>query len=229
MSRDAGKSYSEADPEVSEAIDFARYYSLSAREKEFDSAPVGVVLVVPPWNFPYAIPAGGVCAALAAGNTVIFKPAPQSVATAWHLIQQLWKAGIPQNVLQFVPTQDDEDGKHLVLHPGIDAVILTGGFETAELFTKLRPEIRLMAETSGKNAILITASADIDNAVKDLVQSAFGHAGQKCSAASLAIVDSVFTEPSFQSIKDAVETLRWRGRIFDCSWAVHHRVSFYRH
>ena len=89
MARDAGKTFAEGDPEVSEAIDFARYYGRSAhraaRRHEAPSAPVGVVVVVPPWNFPYAIPAGGVLAALAAGNAVILKPAPETVATAWLL------------------------------------------------------------------------------------------------------------------------------------------------
>lgn len=210
MARDTGKSFAEADPEVSEAIDFARFYALSARDKELDSTPIGVVLIVPPWNFPYAIAVGGVCAALATGNAVILKPAPESVATAWQIVQQLWSAGVPKRVLQFVPTRDDEVGQYLVTHAGIDAVILTGGFDTALMFTRWKPEIRLMAETSGKNSILITASADIDNAVKDLVQSAFGHAGQKCSAASLAIVDSsIYKNPAFlNQLKDAVETLR---------------------
>ncbi len=210
MSRDAGKTFAEADPEISEAIDFARYYALSAITKEEGSKPVGVVLVVPPWNFPYAIPVGGVCAALAAGNAVILKPAPETIATAWRIVSQLWQAGVPKNVLQFLPTRDDEDGQHLVTHPGVDLTILTGAFATAEMFTKWRPEIRLMAETSGKNAILISASADIDSAVKDLVQSAFGHAGQKCSAASLAIVEkSIYCNPAFLSqLKDAVESLR---------------------
>ena len=209
MSRDAGKTFSEADPEVSEAIDFARYYALSAIEKEKGSSPVGVVLVVPPWNFPYAIPMGGVCAALAAGNTVILKPAPETVATAWQIVTQLWNAGVPKDVLQFVPTRDDHNGQHLVTHSGVNVTILTGAFATAELFTSWKPHIRLMAETSGKNAILISASADIDSAVKDLVQSAFGHAGQKCSAASLAIVEStIYSDPSFlNQLKDAVESL----------------------
>ncbi len=209
MSRDAGKTVAEADPEVSEGIDFARFYALSSYEKCDDSKPLGVVLVVPPWNFPYAIPMGGVCSALAAGNAVILKPAPETVATAWQIARQLWDAGVPQHVLQFVPTRDDDDGLHLVTHPGINGIILTGSFETASMFTSWKPEIRLMAETSGKNAILISASADIDNAVKDLVQSAFGHAGQKCSAASLAIVEaSIYKNPSFlNQLKDAVESL----------------------
>ena len=210
MSRDAGKVFSEADPEISEAIDFARYYALSAREKELGSQPIGVVSVIPPWNFPYAIAAGGICAGLAAGNTVIFKPAPEAVATGWLLVQQLWRAGVPKKVLQFVPTRDDEVGRRLITHSGIDATILTGGFETAEKFHSWRSDINLIAETSGKNSILISASADIDLAVKDLVQSAFGHAGQKCSAASVAIVDStIFNNPNFiNQLKDAVESLK---------------------
>ena len=210
MARDAGKSVAEADPEVSEAIDFARFYALSSRGKCEGSTPLGVVLIVPPWNFPYAIPMGGVCAALAAGNTVILKPAPETVATAWQIVQQLWSAGVPRNVLQFVPTRDDQDGRHLVTHDGVNGVILTGAFDTAAMFTSWKPDIRLMAETSGKNAILISASADIDGAVKDLVQSAFGHGGQKCSAASLAIVESsIYDNPSFlRQLKDAVESLQ---------------------
>jgi RHH-type proline utilization regulon transcriptional repressor/proline dehydrogenase/delta 1-pyrroline-5-carboxylate dehydrogenase len=209
MARDGGKTEAEADPEVSEGIDFARFYATSAVEFE-SSAPLGTVLVVPPWNFPYAIPAGGVCAALAAGNAVILKPAPESVATAWQLVQQLWRGGVPRDVLQFVATRDDDNGRRLVTHPGVDAVILTGSFETALMFTSWRPDITLLAETSGKNAMLISACADIDVAVRDLVQSAFGHAGQKCSAASLAIVvQDVYDDPAFlRQLADAVRSLR---------------------
>jgi len=208
MMRDAGKTLGEAIPEISEAIDFANFYSFAA--KDFGpSKPLGTVLVVPPWNFPYAIPMGGICAALAAGNTVILKPAPESVATAFEVVSQLWEGGIPKNVLQFLPMRDDEDGQYLVTHEGIDGVILTGSFETAKLFTKWRPEINILAETSGKNATLISACADIDTAVKDLVQSAFGHAGQKCSASSIAIVEtSIYRNPAFfRQLKDAVTSL----------------------
>lgn len=210
MSRDAGKTYSEADPEVSEGIDFLRYYALSALDKESESTPLGVVLIVPPWNFPFAITLGGVCAALASGNTVILKPAPETVATSYLIAEILWSCGVPHNVLQFVPTRDDENGMYLVSHAGVNAVILTGSFDTALMFTKFAPHINLIAETSGKNAIYISASADIDNAVKDLVLSAFGHAGQKCSAASLAIVDtSIYENPAFISqLKDAVQSLQ---------------------
>ena len=212
MSRDAGKTVSEADPEVSEAIDFANYYALSAisLDLERQSSPVGVVVVVPPWNFPYAIPTGGICAALAAGNTVIFKSAPETVATSWHLVNQLWKAGVPKSVLQFVSTEDNEVGQALVSHEDVNAVILTGGYSTALLFASWRNELNLLAETSGKNSMVLTACCDIDVAVKDLVQSAFGHAGQKCSAASLAIVDkNIYENPNFKKqLIDAVKSLK---------------------
>jgi len=209
MARDGGKTVAEADAEVSEGVDFARFYAAHAPSDDL-SVPLGVVVVVPPWNFPYAIPAGGILAALAAGNAVILKPAPETVAVASELVHQLWDGGVPRNVLQLVPTRDDECGRHLVCHDSVNAVILTGAFETAMLFTSWKSSLRLLAETSGKNALVITASADIDLAVKDLVQSAFGHAGQKCSAASLAIVErSMYEDPKFQSqLIDAVTSLR---------------------
>jgi len=209
MARDAGKTVSEGDPEVNEAIDFARYYASQGVDNTGSKA-MGVVLVVPPWNFPYAIPAGGVCAALAAGNTVILKPAPETVATAWLLAQQLWEGGVPKDALQFVPTRDDETGKYLVAHDGIDALILTGAFDTANMFMSWKNELNLLAETSGKNSLVVSACADIDAAVKDLVQSAFGHAGQKCSAASLGIiVESIYNDPSFiRQLIDDVTTLK---------------------
>ena len=212
MARDAGKTVAEADPEVSEAIDFANYYALSAISLDLEkhSSPVGIVVIVPPWNFPYAIPTGGICAALAAGNSVIFKSAPETVATSWQLVNQLWRAGVPKEVLQFVSTEDNEIGKSLITHEGVNAVILTGAYSTAELFSSWKNELNLLAETSGKNSMVLTACCDIDVAVKDLVQSAFGHAGQKCSAASLAIVEkSIYENPNFKKqLIDAVQSLR---------------------
>ena len=223
MSRDAGKTFAEADPEVSEAIDFANFYAANAEKinMDSDSTPTGVVVVVPPWNFPYSIPAGGIFAALAAGNSVIFKSAPETVATSWQLVNQIWQAGVPKEVLQFVSTRDDEVGKHLVSNPEVNAVILTGAFSTAEMFSSWRAEMNLLAETSGKNSIILTASCDIDVAVKDLVQSAFGNAGQKCSAASLAIVQkSIYEDPSFKrQLVDAVTTLKI-GKGYELSTSV---------
>ena len=216
MARTACKTIAEGDPEVSEAIDFARYYGwcTHAIEERVASGltflPNGVVLVASPWNFPYAIPAGGVCAALAAGNAVILKPAPEVREVAYELAQQLWRAGVPRKLLQFVACPDNQVGQHVVTHNDVATVVLTGAYETAQQFRSWKPSIRVLAETSGKNALVITAAADEDSAIRDLVRSAFGHAGQKCSAASLAIVEaSVYDDPTFMSrLADAVRSFR---------------------
>jgi RHH-type proline utilization regulon transcriptional repressor/proline dehydrogenase/delta 1-pyrroline-5-carboxylate dehydrogenase len=216
MVHDAAKTIHEGDAEVSEACDFARYYAASAGQigrletEGVDFTPLGTVVVASPWNFPFAIPAGGVLAALAAGNAVILKPAPESVLTAWLVAGQCWEAGVPADVLQFLPCPDDEVGQALISHDEVDAVILTGSYETASMFLSWKPGLRLHAETSGKNAMIITAAADIDLAVKDLVHSAFSHSGQKCSAASLAIVEArVYDDPAFRAqLADAVISLK---------------------
>ena len=215
MAYDAGKTAGESDPEVSEAIDFARYYGDRALDLDRfrDGArfsPHRVVVVAPPWNFPLAIPAGGVLAALAAGSGVILKPAPETVLTAWHLAECCWLAGVPRDVLQFVPTADDEVGRRLVTHQGVDAVILTGAFDTARLFLGWRPDLALHAETSGKNALVVTSAADQDDAIRDLLRSAFSHSGQKCSAASLAIVEAPLYDAGHFAARlaDAVSSLR---------------------
>nr|WP_188219131.1 bifunctional proline dehydrogenase/L-glutamate gamma-semialdehyde dehydrogenase [Microcella alkalica] len=214
MAAEAGKTLAEGDPEVSEAIDFAHYYAESARDlarvEEARFEPVRLTLVVPPWNFPVAIPAGGVLAALAAGSAVIIKPAPQVRRCAAVMVQALWDAGVPREVLRLVDVPENELGRQLVSHPAVDRVVLTGAFETAALFRSWRPDLPLLAETSGKNAIVVTPSADFDLAAADLARSAFGHAGQKCSAASLGIlVGSVADAPAFRrQLVDAVRTLR---------------------
>ena len=211
---DGGKTVEQADVEVSEAIDFANYYprsfeSIIAQLTDCAFTPFGTVLITPPWNFPIAIPCGGILAALMAGNSVILKPAPETVLVAWHLVNAMWDAGVPKNVLQFVPTTDDAVGQSLVTDTRIDAVILTGAYETAQLFLGWKPDLRLLAETSGKNSMIISGLADHDQAIKDLVQSAFGHNGQKCSAASLAVLEAeVYDNPDFRrQLKDAAASL----------------------
>lgn len=215
MMREGAKAMQEADPEVSEAVDFARYYAGAFRDAagwltDVRSRPLGVVVVAPPWNFPCAIPCGGVLAALMAGNTVILKPAPEAILTSWILANCLWDAGVPRHVLQFVPCPDDATGRKLLTDPRTAAVILTGAWETARMFRSWRPDIRLFAETSGKNALIVTAYADRDLAIRDLVRSAFGHSGQKCSAASLAILEAeVYDDPVFRrQLRDAAASLR---------------------
>jgi RHH-type proline utilization regulon transcriptional repressor/proline dehydrogenase/delta 1-pyrroline-5-carboxylate dehydrogenase len=171
--------------------------------------PLGVVVVAPPWNFPLAIPAGGVLAALMAGNSVILKPAPEAILVGWHLVQALWDAGVPKEVLQFVPCPDNDVGQALVTDDRVGGVILTGSLDTARRFQDWKPDLRLFAETSGKNSLIITALADQDQAIKDLVRSAFGHNGQKCSAASLAICEAeVYDSATFRrQLRDAAASL----------------------
>lgn len=214
MVASTGKTIPEADAEVSEAVDFAEYYRRNIEEvhglQDISWKPKGTVLVAPPWNFPCSIPAGGILAALAAGNCVLFKPAPEAVLVGWHLAQTLWSAGISKEVLQFIPCPDEPVGSALIADKRIDAIILTGATETAKLFLRKRPGVDLIAETGGKNAIIVSAAADRDLAIKDIVQSAFGHAGQKCSACSLAILEAeVYDDPHFRAqLVDAAGSLK---------------------
>jgi len=144
-----------------------------------------------------------------AGNAVILKPAPEAVLVGWQIAQALWAAGVPPAVLQFLPCPDNAVGQALITDPRTAAVILTGSIETARLFQDWRPDLRLFAETSGKNVLIVTAMADRDQAIKDLVRSAFSHNGQKCSAASLAILEAeVYDDPTFRrQLQDAAASL----------------------
>jgi RHH-type transcriptional regulator, proline utilization regulon repressor / proline dehydrogenase / delta 1-pyrroline-5-carboxylate dehydrogenase len=211
---DGGKTLLESDPEVSEAVDFLEFYrdttrwwqelpTLKARGK-------GVVVVVSPWNFPIAIPCGGVAAALAAGNTVILKPASDTVLVAWEFCQCFWRAGVSKKVLQFVPCSGGREGRQLVNDPRVAAVILTGGTETALTMLRGNPRLNLLAETGGKDATIVTAVSDRDQAVKHILHSAFSHAGQKCSATSLLLLQAeVYDDPVFRrSLCEAAQSLK---------------------
>jgi len=214
MASETGKTIDQGDPEISEAVDFAHYYAESARKlDDVDGAtflPARLTVVTPPWNFPVAIPAGSTLAALAAGSAVVVKPAKQARRSGAVMIEALWEAGVPRDVLTMVQLGERELGQQLISHPAVDRVILTGGYETAELFRSFRKDLPLLAETSGKNAIIVTPSADLDLAAKDVAYSAFGHAGQKCSAASLVIlVGSVAKSKRFHNqLIDAVTSLK---------------------
>ncbi|ANY07663.1 bifunctional proline dehydrogenase/L-glutamate gamma-semialdehyde dehydrogenase [Pseudonocardia sp. HH130630-07] len=214
MGSECGKLLEQGDPEVSEAIDFAHFYAESGRNLEtvdgarYESAALTVV--TPPWNFPVAIPAGSTLAALAAGSPVVFKPADPARRCGAVVAEALWAAGVPRDVLRFVRLDESSLGSELISHPAVERVILTGAYETAELFRSMRPNLPLLAETSGKNAIIVTPAADLDLAARDVARSAFGHAGQKCSAASLVVlVGSVATSKRFRrQLIDAVSSLR---------------------
>ncbi|MEZ6133659.1 MAG: proline dehydrogenase family protein [Pirellulaceae bacterium] len=210
---DAGKTVLEADPEVSEAIDFVEFYAKSALEIQLQPAigarPVGTVVVISPWNFPIAIPCGGVAAALAAGNTVILKPASDTVLPARILCECFWAAGVSRSALQLVACSGADAGRYLLADPGIGCVILTGGTETARRILAARPAIHLLAETGGKNATIVSGLSDRDLAIKNVLHSAFSHGGQKCSATSLLLLErEVYEDRDFRSaLVDAIESL----------------------
>ncbi len=209
-----GKVFTEADPEVTEAIDFTEFYPHSAKAFEnmagVKASPRGVGLVVTPWNFPIAIPCGGMVAALTAGNTVIFKPASDAVVTAWELVQCFYRAGVSKNVLQFLPCSGEAVGSRLVNHRGVDFVILTGGTDTGMNMIKNRPDLFLAAETGGKNATVVTAMSDREQAIKNILHSAFSNCGQKCSATSLVILEKeVYEDELFRKqLMDAAKSYK---------------------
>jgi len=206
---EVAKPLREADAEVSEAIDFCRYYAkemerlsnpvtrhLAGEENYYSYHPKGVVVVIPPWNFPLAIATGMTVAGLVTGNTVILKPAEQASVIAAQLAEVLYSAGIPPEVLSYFPAKGAVVGEHLVKHPDVHLIAFTGSQEVGcRIYAEaavLRPQQKhlkkVIAEMGGKNAIIVDESADLDQAVVGVVSSAFGYAGQKCSACSRAIV-----------------------------------------
>ncbi|MCW8894465.1 MAG: bifunctional proline dehydrogenase/L-glutamate gamma-semialdehyde dehydrogenase [Sulfurimonas sp.] len=211
---EVGKVFTETDVEVSEAIDFANFYPYSVAKMSgltgVQASGKGVGLVISPWNFPIAIPVGGIVASLAAGNTVILKPAEDSILCGYRLCQCFWDAGISKNTLQFLPAVGSEVGKHVIPSKDINFTIFTGGEKTAYNIIKSRPDISLSAETGGKDATIVTALADRDQAIKNVVVSAFHNSGQKCSATSLLILEKeVYEDEGFKkTLKEAVESLQ---------------------
>ncbi len=206
---ECGKPWAEADGDVAEAIDFCEFYAremIRLAEPRRRDVPGetnftehlsrGVAVVIPPWNFPLAIPCGMTVAALVAGNSVILKPAEQSPVIAWQLARALHEAGLPPGALSFLPGLGEEVGQALVNHPDVNVVAFTGSRDVGLLINRQAADTKpgqthvkkVIAEMGGKNAILIDADADLDEAVVGVIQSAFGYAGQKCSACSRVIV-----------------------------------------
>jgi RHH-type proline utilization regulon transcriptional repressor/proline dehydrogenase/delta 1-pyrroline-5-carboxylate dehydrogenase len=211
---ECGKPWREADGDIAEAIDFCEFYAremirlaepqnrdVPGETNSIERIPRGVVVVIPPWNFPLAIPMGMVAAAVVAGNPVILKPAEQSPVMGWHLFRIMKEAGLPSGVLQFLPGRGEIVGQALVDDPCVDLISFTGsravGLEINRRASDTKPGQdhvkRVIAEMGGKNALIIDEDADLDEAVVGLLQSAFGYSGQKCSACSRAIVlDGVY-------------------------------------
>jgi len=228
---EVGKPWREADADVAEAIDFCRYYAVSARrlgrpcrvdvpgeENASTWIPRGTCAVIAPWNFPLAILAGMTTAALVAGNPVVMKPAEQSSLVALRLHEILLEAGVPPAVLAFLPGRGEEVGASLVSHPDTALVAFTGSRAVglainvdaarASAAAGSRLVKRVIAEMGGKNAIVVDDDADLDEAVVAVVQSAFGFQGQKCSACSRVIVLDRVHDAFVGRLAAAVESLR---------------------
>lgn len=220
MAANTGKTFMEGDVEVSEGIDFCRYYPISMKAfEELETVsynPKGIILVIPPWNFPFAIPVGGVASALAGGNTVILKPATVAFPIAWEFAKCFWDAGIPKDALQIICPAERESLNYLSAHPSVKHIILTGGTDTAFKLLKNSPRTPLSAETGGKNAIIVTSAADQDHAILNVVSSAFSNSGQKCSACSLLLLNKhTYNDETFKTkLKDAVISMH-TGSVWD--------------
>jgi len=206
---EAGKPWRDADADIAEAIDFCRYYAAAMRELSVPErlgvpgednvtfhAPRGPTAVISPWNFPVAILTGMVAAALVSGNTVIMKPAEQTPACGYHVHRIFREAGVPAGVLHYLPGVGEVVGARLVEHPDIATIVFTGSRAVGHFIARRAAETstgragikRVIAEMGGKNAIVVDDDADLDEAVPGVLASAFGYAGQKCSACSRAIV-----------------------------------------
>jgi RHH-type proline utilization regulon transcriptional repressor/proline dehydrogenase/delta 1-pyrroline-5-carboxylate dehydrogenase len=227
--RECGKPWPEADGDVCEAIDFLEYYAAGAEalgrgraliqlpgeRNTMRYVPRGVTGVIAPWNFPLAIACGMTSAALATGNAVVLKPAEQAPACAKAVVDALHAAGVPHDALSLLPG-GDEPGKALVADPRIHTIVFTGscaaGLSILERAAKVEDNQfhikKVVAEMGGKNVIIVDADADLDDVVPALLSSAFGFAGQKCSAASRVLVHQQVADALADRLAGAVRTLR---------------------
>ena len=226
---EAGKPWREAEGDVTETIDYLELYSRAAVRlfdgDELDSPlgemnrlfhrAKGIAAVISPWNFPMAIPMGMASAAIATGNTVVLKPAEQTPACALAILRAFEEAGLPDGVLNLLPGIGEEIGPRLVEHPDVSVIAFTGSFAVGTSIiagagraaSGLRDIKRVIAEMGGKNAIVVDADADLDQAIPGAIYSAFGFAGQKCSAASRLIVMRGQEDEVLERLKGAAEAL----------------------
>lgn len=225
LSKEAGKTWIEADVEAAEAIDFLEYYgrqmlrlkdgqpveSRPGEYNRYDYIPLGVAVVISPWNFPFAIMAGTAVANIVAGNTVLLKPASTTPIVAYKFVEVLEEAGMPAGVLNFIPGSGAEVGDFLVDHPRTRLISFTGsrdvGLRIFERSSKLNEgQIwikRVIAEMGGKDTIVVDKEADLELAAQSIVKSAFGFSGQKCSACSRAVI----VEDVYDQVVNRVEEL----------------------
>ncbi|WP_138468601.1 bifunctional proline dehydrogenase/L-glutamate gamma-semialdehyde dehydrogenase PutA [Poseidonocella sp. HB161398] len=210
LAREAGKTMSDAVGELREAVDFLRYYASEAEAQ--DPQPRGVITAISPWNFPLAIFTGQIAAALATGAAVLAKPAEQTPLIAAIAVRLLHRAGVPAAALQLLPGQGDTVGRALTSDPRIKGVIFTGSTETARLIRRamsehMEPGTPLIAETGGMNAMIVDSTALPEQAVRDIVASAFRSAGQRCSALRCLYVQEDIAPSLIEMIEGAMDEL----------------------
>jgi len=216
--REAGKTAANAIAEVREAIDFLRYYAAQVRAdfRNDSHVPLGPVVCISPWNFPLAIFTGQVAAALAAGNTVLAKPAEQTPIVAHQAVRLLWQAGVPRSAVQLVTGSGSHVGAQLVADPRVQGVMFTGSTEVARILQatlaqRLSPAgkpVPLIAETGGQNCMVVDSSALTEQVVNDVVSSAFDSAGQRCSALRVLCLQEEIADRVIQMLKGAMAEQR---------------------
>ncbi|MEX3014254.1 bifunctional proline dehydrogenase/L-glutamate gamma-semialdehyde dehydrogenase PutA [Gymnodinialimonas hymeniacidonis] len=211
LAREAGKTLLDAEAELREAVDFLRYYA--AHIPDLTDSALGRVSCISPWNFPLAIFTGQIAAALAAGNAVLAKPAETTPLVAARAVELLHEAGVPQTALKLLPGEGAEVGAALTSHPDINGVAFTGSTATAQTINRamaanLTPSAPLIAETGGLNAMIVDSTALPEQAVKDVVQSAFQSAGQRCSALRCLYVQEEIADTFLTALTGAMDELQ---------------------
>ena len=213
LAREAGKTPADCVSELREAVDFLRYYAAEALEAPAADPPCGIFACISPWNFPLAIFTGQLAAALAAGNAVLAKPAEQTPLVAHRAVELLHAAGVPRTALQFLPGAGDTVGAALVSDGRVNGVCFTGSTETARTINRamaenLAPHAPLIAETGGLNAMIVDSTALAEQAVRDIVASAFQSAGQRCSALRILYVQEDIADDLLTMLTGAMDELR---------------------
>ncbi|MEV9641340.1 L-glutamate gamma-semialdehyde dehydrogenase [Mammaliicoccus sciuri] len=231
LTKEAGKPWNEADADVAEGIDFMEYYgrqmlklkdgmpveSRPGEYNRFDYVPLGVGVVISPWNFAFAIMAGTTVAALVTGNTVLLKPASTATVVAYKFIEVLEKAGMPKGVVNYIPGSGSDIGDFLVDHPATRFISFTGSRKVGTRIFERAAKVqdgqiwlkRVIAEMGGKDTIVVDNEADLELAAQSIVKSAFGFSGQKCSACSRAIIHEEVYDEVVTRVEALAKTFNW--------------------
>ena len=230
MVYEVGKSWAEADADVAETIDFLEFYgqealryagrkevvSFSGESPYLEYIPLGVGVIIPPWNFPFAITSGMATAAIVSGNTIVLKPSSDAPATAYQLVSIMEEVGLPPGVLNFLTGPGAIAGEKLVRHPKTRFICFTGSMEVGLGINKAAAEMadgqvwikRVVAEMGGKDAIIVDSEANLEEAATGVVSSAFGYNGQKCSACSRLIVVADVHEELMKKVIEKTSALK---------------------